>query len=462
MWSARSSLSALLAPFAVGLTAFGHGPPWMVLVWGLGLWAARSSETARRASVTMPLVLALVGAVRAWPDGLALTALYVHLALVGLALHFALDALEEGAKRGLLYLAAVWLFAPSAPGLLGLWLAGATFGEVTQRGVRRVTSRSAPLALLGAAALAVALAFALPRPAPLAFGEAPPPAAETTAPSGGERSVRPAPPGGAGRRAPKSAQPLSAPQDTRARVTYALLSLLLFLLAVVLALAGWRLWRERAHKLGRAHWSDVLAVLGVLIGAAMVLLYALLRTGGGLGGGPGSRAPSGAGGAGEAAASPANDFLAWAFGALGWLSLFGLVAACALLAALAVLILRAKWDGDESGPRGPCAPAGSEALPAALHRVRAAYRALLSSLAAAGVARAPQETPQELAARAGVVFPGLRQDIETLTALYQPVRYGGQVTEEHAEHAEQALARVQAELRASPDAANTTLKELPS
>lgn len=57
--------------------------------------------------------------------------------------------------------------------------------------------------------------------------------------------------------------------------------------------------------------------------------------------------------------------------------------------------------------------------------VRAIYRRLLREATAAGIARRPEETPQEYAGRLGQAVPGGQGEMAYLTEVYQSVRYGG-------------------------------------
>ncbi|WP_135229290.1 DUF4129 domain-containing protein [Deinococcus fonticola] len=72
------------------------------------------------------------------------------------------------------------------------------------------------------------------------------------------------------------------------------------------------------------------------------------------------------------------------------------------------------------------------------HRVRLAYRSALEALTQHGWARLGSETPARYAARVSAAQAAFAPALGLLTALYQPVRYGGRVSEHDAAQAEQA------------------------
>lgn len=78
-----------------------------------------------------------------------------------------------------------------------------------------------------------------------------------------------------------------------------------------------------------------------------------------------------------------------------------------------------------------------------LHRVRVAYAQAEEALMQVGHARLPAETPKRFATRLGERFPALSEPLAHLAALYEPVRYGGHLTEDDAEKAEQASEQIQ-------------------
>lgn len=97
-------------------------------------------------------------------------------------------------------------------------------------------------------------------------------------------------------------------------------------------------------------------------------------------------------------------------------------------------------EGTYEGPPEPgqaAAPAG-----APLHRVRQAYAQVERHLSAAGLHRRSSETPAEYLRRVAAEWPGVAGPLGVLGAAYGPVRYGGGVSGEQAEQAEQSAAEV--------------------
>jgi hypothetical protein len=84
---------------------------------------------------------------------------------------------------------------------------------------------------------------------------------------------------------------------------------------------------------------------------------------------------------------------------------------------------------------------------AASNRVRQAYLAFLEVAARQGIPRMVAETPLEFVGRFCEQFPVSRDFVQTLTNLYEPVRYGQLAAETHALQAESALAEIQTNLR---------------
>lgn len=220
-----------------------------------------------------------------------------------------------------------------------------------------------------------------------------------------------------------------------------LLGGVLFLLS--LAFAMWRMGgRVRAGPL-RFQWWEIAALLGLLLTAAFVValgLAARLGDGGGLlPGAPGGPASSPGGDAAQAQgvpASPTGESWLW------WLSLlvFAVFVGLAGVVFWFALRFRPPTEGDEDASPGlPTRPLPDEA---ATHRVRAAYRAALTALSRVGLGRAGSETPAEHANRAALALPDLGGPLGLLVAAYAPVRYGGRVTNEDADAAEEAACRI--------------------
>jgi hypothetical protein len=85
---------------------------------------------------------------------------------------------------------------------------------------------------------------------------------------------------------------------------------------------------------------------------------------------------------------------------------------------------------------------------AATNRVREAYRQFLSLCAYQGLNRLESETPLEFAQRLSETHPVAVQPASLLTALYEPVRYGGQSDVTGARAAEKALGSLRGLLQA--------------
>jgi cytochrome bd-type quinol oxidase subunit 2 len=80
---------------------------------------------------------------------------------------------------------------------------------------------------------------------------------------------------------------------------------------------------------------------------------------------------------------------------------------------------------------------------AASNRVRQAYLRFLESATRQGMPRMAAETPLEFVGRYAEQFPQARAAAQTLTDLYEPVRYGQLAAETHALQAENALEKIQ-------------------
>ncbi|MXV20939.1 DUF4129 domain-containing protein, partial [Deinococcus xianganensis] len=212
-------------------------------------------------------------------------------------------------------------------------------------------------------------------------------------------------------------------------------------LLCLLAAAGVPQLRRRAGR--RPHPSEVLMVAGLVLTGLLWVVSAILLN---LGGRPPGPADSGAAPPPDAAArmtEAATEPAAQVIG-VAWLApLAQLLALAALLIVAAVLLVnRRRVAAAVTGTLARDDLPTTSAPPAPLHRVRAAYREALAALSDAGLGRAAHETPSGYAARLGARHPALADPLGTLTALYEPVRYGGQLTDEQAGQAEQAARAV--------------------
>lgn len=205
----------------------------------------------------------------------------------------------------------------------------------------------------------------------------------------------------------------------------------------------------RARTVGRRSemraWGwDLAALLGLLVTALLTLFFFAAAppppggpSTGGLGVGAERLLGSGVLGAwSEAAASRLGAKVLW------WLGLLAFVVLTLLAGAVVWLALNLEPRRAERAGNGEGAATSAPDPPEALHRVRLAYRTVLASLTAAGLGRGEAETPAEHAARAALELPVLARPLGTLVAAYAPVRYGGHVSDEEADAAEQAAQEV--------------------
>lgn len=449
----RQGLLALL-PLAYA----GVMPLWAcVLLGGATLLTLRSD---RWAAIRVPLYLLIVG-LAALPEllgmmagsaGAAYALALRYLLWLGLivVLHVGTAAVQEGHRWGAVLVALGGLIAPQ-PGVL-LALLGGLAGRPgpDDRSALRPTRPASRvwLPVAGGALLALALSFALPAPRP-PFALPPTNTAPRVAPDAPVRppAVRsPAPlptsqaPGGGG--------PVGLPRFTfdAQRSAFALNLLAVSWLGMVVLTAALLLRsRQRGGRLRDIPQGAAL-LAALLLTTALTLLAALaIRTP--LETGASESLPLGS--LGETAQRMLKDLMSGNRRTQDVTALVDVVAWTAfvlnVLAALAVWQLlgrrRAAQAAREQSRHGPqAAPA---AVPApALHRIRLAYRQAEDALHAAGQPRTPAETPAGYAARLGTDFPDLQAPLQTLTRAYEPVRYGGHVSDEDADSAEAAAARI--------------------
>ncbi|GGR80642.1 DUF4129 domain-containing protein [Deinococcus sedimenti] len=370
---------------------------------------------------------------------LALAGTYLLLSMSGFALSAGAHALEDGRRRGLLALLP-GLLAPQ-PGLI-VALAGGALARPAR------DARHAPQAapgwwtwVAGAALAAALLGTLLPMPRPDIAGAFLP----TTTPSAqATRDAQAAPPAPAVPTAPSRPGTETSWLGVQLDVGVPLLPPELALgvgLLCLLAAAGVPQLRRRAGR--PPHPSEVLMAAGlILTGLLWFASAVLLNLGGSAPGSADSGAappPDEAARMAEAATEPAAQVIS-----VSWLApLAQLLALAGLLIVGAVLLAnRRRTAAPVTGtPEHDDLPTAS-APPAPLHRVRVAYREALAALSDAGLGRAAHETPSGYAARLGARHPDLADPLGTLTALYEPVRYGGQLTDEQAGQAEQAARAV--------------------
>ncbi|MDR6216548.1 DUF4129 domain-containing protein [Deinococcus soli (ex Cha et al. 2016)] len=430
---------------AYGLALLPLGLAGLLPLWGVallcGLFAlgVRFPVWAQARVLGTQLIIGLsvaaqVPAALAQPRQLlVLAGTYLLLSLSGFALGAGAHALEDGRRRGLLALLP-GLLAPQ-PGLI-LALAGGALARPARDA--RHAAQTAPgwwTWVAGGAVVAALLGTLLPMPRPDIAGAFTPPLTSAVRPDTAQQTPAPAVPS-----APSSFGTGTSWLGVQLDVGVPLLPPELALgagLMGLLAAAGVPQLRRRAGR--PPHPSEVLMVAGlVLTGLLWVVSAILLNLGGRAPGSADSGAappPDEAARMAEATAGPASQVIS-----VTWLGpLAQLLALAALLIVAAVLLANRRRTAAPVTvtPARDDQPTTS-VPPAPLHRVRAAYRGALAALSEAGLGRAAHETPAGYAARLGAHHPPLADPLGTLTALYEPVRYGGQLTDEQAGQAEQA------------------------
>jgi|GEM_PF-2491981 len=450
---ARPWLSVLL-PF----TALGLLPWWVCLTLSAALALGRWTEDARSIGVLLVLLAAvlvsaplLLGSV---PDRLpASGTLFAQAALVGLLSFASQRALEQGRRQGLLLPAAAVLLVPGPGGLAALLLAGLSLrGAETGPPVRfqRTPGQSRRMlqALLGAVLLLTGAAALLGTLLPAATRQAAPAVSTRSTPPRPDAAPRETPPAA---RSAAAVGPVSRPavQTPAGEGQDALLRPLIpftgLLIVVCLVLLFQRVRVKRAA--GRSTWADYAAVAAMLGTLFMLGILGVGAGRGGVIGGAASQAAGPGGGRGAAggavqAGQQGSDWLTPLMNA-------GLIFSTLFFAAVAVFLYLALRRGPEGEPGGASgSPGATDSAPPPLHRVRLAWRRLETALAASGLARLSSETPEEFAARLALLLPAAAADLHTLTRLYLPVRYGGELSEAQATRAEAAEASVRRAVQA--------------
>ena len=454
-----SPLRPRLRPWLVVLLPFvalGVLPWWACLALSLSLVLGRLNDDSRSVSALLTLLAAVVVSLplllgpdpeRLQHSGL----LFGQAAAAGLLALASMRALENGQRRGLVLPAAALLLFPQPAGLAALLLSGLGMDGAESRPQLRLgtPSRRIGWALLGAvllpAALALLLGHVLPAaPSPPA-ATVPPPASTRPAP---EASRPPSPPSqAAGTRTSSPASTAAGLSDDQALLLRPLLPLTGILVVICLLLLLQQTRLKRAER--RSTWADVAAILA-LLGTLFMLgvLGAGSRPGGLLGGSPPAQAGLSGGRSAAAAEEATRHAPAW----LALLLNIGIVSATVFFAFVAVYLYLALRSGRQVQPAQPLAEGAdpfSPALPP-LHRVRLAWRSLEAALAQAGLARLISETPEDFSRRLAGTLPAAADDLQTLTRLYLPVRYGGELSEHDAERAEAAAEHVRRALSTAP------------
>ncbi|ADV67965.1 DUF4129 domain-containing protein [Deinococcus maricopensis] len=449
----RGAALAALLPWVM----LGALPAWVCAAFAVALAVSAWSRAVRTRSNewALPLLVAGLLAFTRAPDVLGVATTALVYGVVAVLLGVASEALREGAPSGGWVLAALFLWAPSAPGLAAFLLVLALRDGPEGRATRAWPGwRAWGMVAVGAAALALATAF-LPRAdgwgARLA--DAASPLARTAPPNRPPGAVLG---GGLGARQGARGTPAAPAPRARAEPDAAVqtaVTLLALGMALVLLALRWRT-RGRAEGEGGRHWSDYALAAGAALMAASLLVYAF-----------GSRAtppststlaPSQTPPRVNAPARPApapapRPPVARAPSVPTWPFVGLSVLAFGVLVAVATLVLRTRAASPEgAAPEG--AAGEGDAAEHRLHRVRAAYRRAEAALTRAGWSRAPHETPGAYLRRVAEVHPDLADALRTLGAAYDPVRYGGMVTEADADAAEGAARATELKMNTAEDA----------
>jgi len=274
-----------------------------------------------------------------------------------------------------------------------------------------------------------------------------PPAVVRT--GGGNGPVAPPPAAGSGtarRRAgpPQPPQTPSYVQFLRTLNVY-LMSLSLFVALLVLLLAWRRLLQGRAWRLNPRRMTMVNIALTLLL-AAFVLVWFVLTFHGEGGyiagyGRPLARGAARLGGGFRNYGSAGARF--WRLPSLSApLQTLGLAVWLVFLAAALRSLLQRRESALMQGEPATARRQPSEYFAG---RVRAAYRSFLAYMRPLA-RKSASETPREYAARVSRLFEGAAAPVRGLTALYEPVRYGGLAEDAEARRAEEFLRRIIAEI----------------
>ena len=89
----------------------------------------------------------------------------------------------------------------------------------------------------------------------------------------------------------------------------------------------------------------------------------------------------------------------------------------------------------------------------ATNRVREAYRVFLELCETQNIKRSSDQTPLEFAAWVGTISPSSRIDVQNLTKLYEPVRYGQLSDETGALEAERIVNTLKQNFKLEPQGA---------
>jgi hypothetical protein len=411
---------------------------WPAIVLGVMIVFAfrRNARTLRYAAYSSIYAAVLVFAIPPWQGFWFLERLQMFFVLLALThlIGLALDGAREGSFWAWLAPLIVFALQPSALGLiavLGLGLLGAL--EQRQKRLGQWSqSRAGLLVLASFAGLVLVLSLPLPKVAsiPVSSTSGTPVKAETVKPESESRAstastaIKQPPPS-------NSVLPdvLAVFNRSYMVIQVAILTVLVCTIIIVLRFRS----KDRAVT---SRWEDLLPLFAAVILGLAILMYGAAAPNGAAASDSGQiqsgnglsrqvNASDSSQSSGDSATSGIDN---------PWPTvIFALVTA----AAIAWVMLRNSRRVASEAIIG--ATETSLEPEVATNRVREAYRAFLSLCARNGLNRLESETPLEFAQRLSETHPVAVQPATALTALYEPVRYGGLSDLTGARAAEQSL-----------------------
>lgn len=443
---------------ALPLALAGLLPWWCVLLLCALFAASAVSEAWRDGRLLLSVLVVgaavvpgVLEAIRSGAAGWNLFLVLQNTYFVGLfgtlLLHWAASALAGGNRLGLLVTAGVGLIAPQ-PWLV-LALAG---GALSREGAddrlifagkrsqeEELDARRYAAWVAAALAFLVVFTFVLPRstlttPAPASIGPS-----RGTPPQGpeGTASTPPAPSEPLEKRLPETGLSLGVNRH----VPTPPLELSLLMGAMMVLTLAYRLLSFRGRERRRPSLLEWLMAAALLLNFGLFIFMAQ-TPGWGVpplppAAGDGLRSGDQPGVKGPEVVRRTVPFMMDAMNLLVWLSLAFQAVLLVVMVAW-VLQARKKKAAALSAAEGkPDVVPGDQARVSG-HRVRLAYRAAQEALSAHGWSRLDSETPARYAARLSGARREFAPSLTLLTALYEPVRYGGRVTEQDADQAEGA------------------------
>jgi hypothetical protein len=436
-----SPLSKALLALPFGLIAAFAWTDWLLwpaIVLGVMIVFAfrRNARTLRYAAYSSIYAAVLVFAIPPWQGFWFLERLQMFFVLLALThlIGLALDGAREGSFWAWLAPLIVFALQPSALGLLAVFGLG-LLGALEQRQKRLgqwSQSRAGLLVLAIFAGLVLVLSLPLPKGGPIpvsstsgtpvkAEGVKSEPDAQTSAASTAIKKREPS--------SPMLPDVLAVFNRSFMVIQVAMLTVLVCVIIIVLRFKT----KDRAES---SRWEDVLPLVAAAILGLAILIY------GGSAPGGGAASESGQNQSGNGVSRQVNSSDSSKSGDSSitgpdnpWPTvIFALVTA----AAIAWVMLRnSRLFVDQESIN--VASEISLEPEVATNRVREAYRAFLNLCARNGLNRLESETPLEFAQRLSETHPVAVQPATDLTALYEPVRYGGLSDLTGARAAEQAL-----------------------